>query len=135
VQTGGKPPKPPDPGRVILVVDDEEDVLDLVREILRTAGFATLAARHGQEALDVLALRPDVELVLTDIMMPRFDGPTLARRIERDRPGLPVFFMTGYPADTLKALGMLPPGELPIEKPFPIKELIRKVRRALDRSA
>jgi CheY-like chemotaxis protein len=116
---------------LILVVDDEEDVRELVREILRTAGYDTVPARHGEEALEVLKARPDVDLVLTDVMMPQYDGPTLKRRIARDWPGLPVLFMTGYPAETLRALGMLPPGEPPIEKPFPIQELVRKVRRAL----
>jgi two-component system cell cycle sensor histidine kinase/response regulator CckA len=116
---------------LILVVDDEEDVRDLVREILRTAGFEAIPARHGEEALEILKARPDVDLVLTDVMMPRYDGPTLARRIARDWPDLPVLFMTGYPAETLRALGMLPPGDPPIEKPFAIQELVRKVRAAL----
>ena len=116
---------------VILVVDDEEDVRDLVREILRSAGFETLGAPGGGPAIDILQADPAVDLVLTDVMMPDFDGPTLARRVARDWPGLPVLFMTGYPLDTLKALGMLPQGPPPIEKPFPIQELVRKVREAL----
>lgn len=125
----------PDPAaHVILVVDDEEDVLELVREILRSAGFTTLAARHGTEAVKILEDRPDVELVITDVMMPYYDGPTLARRIARDHPKLPVIFMTGYPPETLQALGMLPPGDPPIRKPFPIKALVRKVKDALKRN-
>jgi CheY-like chemotaxis protein len=119
------------PEGTILVVDDEEDVLELVREILRSAGFATLAARHGTEAVKLLADRPDIGLVITDVMMPYYDGPTLARRILRDRPELPVLFMTGYPAETLQALGLLPPGDPPIQKPFAIKDLVKKVRKAL----
>lgn len=116
---------------LILVVDDEEDVRDLVLEILRSAGFQALPARHGEHALEILKERSDVDLVLTDVMMPHFDGPTLARRIARDWPELPVLFMTGYPPETLRALGMLPPGRPPIEKPFPIQDLLRKVREAL----
>jgi len=119
---------------LILVVDDEEDVRDLVREILDSAGFDTIPAGHGQEELDILKKRPEVDLVLTDVMMPYYDGPTLARRIARDRPGLPVLFMTGYPPETLKALGLLPPGDPPIEKPFPIRDLVRKVKKALKSS-
>jgi len=119
---------------LILVVDDEVDVRDLVREILDSAGFDTIPAGHGQEALDILKKRPEVDLVLTDVMMPYYDGPTLARRIARDRPGLPVLFMTGYPPETLKALGLLPPGDPPIEKPFPIRDLVRKVKKALKSS-
>lgn len=118
---------------LVLVVDDEEDVRELVREILRTAGYDSLPARDGDQAIDVLATHPDVDLVITDVMMPGTDGPTLARRVAADRPGLPVIFMTGYPPETLKALGMLPPGDPPIPKPFPIQDLIRKVRDALKR--
>jgi CheY-like chemotaxis protein len=116
---------------VVLVVDDEEDVRELVREILRSAGFDTLGANGGDQAVVILQEDRDVDLVLTDVMMPDFDGPTLARRVARDWPGVPVLFMTGYPLDTLKALGMLPAGPSPIEKPFPIQELVRKVRQAL----
>lgn len=116
---------------LILIVDDEEDVRELVGEILRTAGYDTIPARHGEEALEILKVHPDVDLVLTDVMMPRYDGPTMARRIAQDRPGLPVLFMTGYPPETLKALGMLPTGEPPIEKPFPTQALVTKVREAL----
>ncbi|HVR83968.1 MAG TPA: response regulator [Planctomycetota bacterium] len=117
---------------LILVVDDEEDVRALVREILRAAGYDTIPARNGEEALELLRARPEVDLVLTDVMMPGVDGPTLERRIAGDWPGLPVLFMTGYPAETLRALGILPPGEPPIQKPFPIRELVRKVRKALE---
>ena len=116
---------------LVLVVDDEEDVRDLVREILDSAGFDTIPAGHGEEALDILKRRPDVDLVLTDVMMPHYDGPTLARRIALDWPDLPVLFMTGYPPETLKVLGMLPPGDPPIEKPFPIQDLVRRVKEAL----
>jgi len=117
---------------LILVVDDEEDVRDLVREILRTAGYDTIPARHGEEALELLKEHPEVDLVLTDVMMPRYDGPTMARRIAQDRPGLPVLFMTGYPPETLRALGMLPTGEPPIMKPFPTQALVKKIREALE---
>jgi len=119
---------------LILVVDDEDDVRDLVREILSSADFETLGAAHGGEAIQVLRRRPDVDLVLTDVRMPHYDGPTLARRVARDWPDVPVLFMTGYPPETLKELGMLPEGAPPIEKPFPIQELVKKVREALRNS-
>jgi len=120
----------PEPA-TILLVDDEEDVLELVREILASAGFSTLPARNGEEAVKVMERQPHIELVITDVMMPDYDGPTLARRIARDWPGVPVLFMTGYPTETLKSLTMLPEGNPPIQKPFPIKDLVRKVRKAL----
>jgi DNA-binding response OmpR family regulator len=82
----------------------------------------------------VLERQLHVDLVITDVMMPYHDGPTLARRIARDWPAVPVLFMTGYPPETLQALGMLPEGDLPILKPFPIKDLVKKVRQVLKRN-
>ena len=120
------------PAPVVLVVDDEEDVRGLLREVLRTAGFAPLTASHGEEALAVLAhLAGKVDLVMTDVMMPVLDGPTLARRMARDWPGVPVLFLTGYPADTLAALGVLRADVPRIEKPFNIQDLLRAVRESL----
>src|SRR5690242_16548330 len=88
------------PSKVILVVDDEEDVRGLMREVLRSSGFAPITARHGEDALAVIQhLSGRIDLVLTDVMMPVLDGPTLARRLSREWPGLPVLFVTGYPAE------------------------------------
>src|SRR5579863_10047228 len=111
-----EPARKEDPPWLVLVVDDEEDVRTLVGEILNQAGISTLLARHGQHALDTLDRVPGpVDLVLTDILMPGMDGPTLARRLALDRPALPVLFMTGYPADTLEAQSLLPIGAPRIE--------------------
>jgi two-component system cell cycle sensor histidine kinase/response regulator CckA len=119
--------------RVVLVADDEEDVREMVRTILGSAGFDSVAARDGKEALSVIqGLSGRVDLVLTDVMMPQFDGPTLARRLARDWPDIPVLFMTGYMADALAARGLLPADVPRIEKPFRIRHLIGKVRAALN---
>jgi two-component system cell cycle sensor histidine kinase/response regulator CckA len=129
-----KPPGSPeeDRRRVILVADDEEDVREMVRTILGSAGFDSLGARDGKEALLVIQGRSGrVDLVLTDVMMPRFDGPTLARRLARDWPDIPVLFMTGYMAEALAAHGLLAPEVPRIEKPFRTRHLIGKVRAAL----
>src|SRR5262245_38932606 len=109
--------------KVILVVDDEADVRELLRQVLRNGGFAPLTAGEGEEALAVIRhLGGKIDLVLTDVMMPVLDGATLARRLEKDWPDLPVLFMTGYPAETLAALGFLPVRTPRIEKPFEIRE-------------
>ena len=127
-----KPAPGPQATPVVLVVDDEPDVRGLVREVLRTAGFAPLTASHGEDALAILQhLSGRVDLVLTDVMMPVLDGPTLARRLSREWPGVPVLFITGYPADTLEALGYLPRTVPRIEKPFSIRDLVARVRGAL----
>lgn len=119
--------------KVILVVDDEPDVRGLLREVLRTAGFAPLSAQDGDEALAVVQhLEGRVDLVLTDVMMPMVDGPTLARRLAKDWPSLPVLFMTGYPAETLAALGYLSVETPRIEKPFELRQLLAVIRAALE---
>src|SRR5262245_39568205 len=88
--------------RIVLVVDDERDLRDLVRQILTGNGFSALGAREGREALEVLEQAGGkIDLVLADIMMPTMDGPTLARRMARTWPQIPVLLMTGYPAETL----------------------------------
>jgi DNA-binding response OmpR family regulator len=118
--------------RVILVVDDEPDVRELLRQVLKTGGFAPLTAREGEEALSVIRhLEGRIDLVLTDVMMPVLDGATLSRRLAKDWPTLPVLFMTGYPAETLAALGFLPVETPRIEKPFEIRELLRAIRTVL----
>lgn len=124
--------RPSQPARAILVVDDEEDVRDLVREILEHAGFSPLTAADGVAALRILQeLSGRVDLVLADVMMPDLDGPTLARRVAADWPQIPVLFMTGYPADTLAALGLLSADVPRIEKPFRIRLLVSRIRAAL----
>jgi len=123
---------PENPAPLVLVVDDEADVRELVREILKPAGIAALAASDGEAALGLLREAADrIDLVLTDVMMPVVDGPTLARRVQKDYPSLPVLFMTGYPRDTLAGLGMLAEDLPRIEKPFRIRELVERVRAAL----
>jgi two-component system cell cycle sensor histidine kinase/response regulator CckA len=122
----------PDRSRVILIVDDEQDVRELVREILKNASFSPLTARDGEEALAIIReLAGRIDLVLTDVMMPVLDGPSLARRLAEQWPSLPTLYMTGYPAETLAILGFLPVGTPRIEKPFRIRELLSGIRTAL----
>ena len=118
---------------VVLVVDDEPDVRDLVASVLSNAGLAPLLARDGEEAVDLLRRKKGrIDVILTDVMMPVVDGPTLARRVAREWPDLPVLFMTGYPADTLEALGLLSLETPRIEKPVGIRKLVGSIRKALD---
>lgn len=113
-------------------MDDERDVREMVREMLRRAGFAPLTASHGEEALTILRhLQGKIDLILSDVMMPTLDGPTLLRRLEKEWPTVPVLFMTGYPAGTLAALGYLPESVPRVEKPFETGDLIAKVRAAM----
>ena len=126
----------PSPSEVILVVDDEADIRELLKYALRQAGFTVLVSRHGQEALSLIQSRlGKVDLVLSDVMMPELDGPTLARRLAQDWPGIPILFMTGYPAEMLASADLLPAGIPRIEKPFSMASLLRQVRSALEGSS
>ena len=111
----------------ILVADDEPMILDLVVEVLRLEGYATLAARDGLEALELLARgRPD--LVLMDVMMPGLDGRAVVRRM-RERPeldGVPVILMSAARPVDPAALGV---AFLP--KPFDLDRLLGAVSAAV----
>jgi two-component system, cell cycle sensor histidine kinase and response regulator CckA len=116
-------PAPAEPRRpTILVVDDEPDVLAATARILRRHGYATLEASNGDQALE-LALSHEVQLLLTDSVMPRMSGLTLARRIATLRPGLLIIQMSGNDSGD-------PAGNF-IQKPFTAAQLIEKVQSAL----
>jgi PAS domain S-box-containing protein len=93
---GTSQPMPVMPELAILLVDDEDLVREATAEMLRQLGHNVTAASGGSEALAIIAagLRPDI--VITDYMMPRMDGGAFARRVQQERPGLPVLLITGY---------------------------------------
>ncbi len=118
-------------GRPVLLVEDEEAVRNACRRILERAGFQVVAARDGTEALAELDDRP-IDLLLTDVIMPGgISGRDLAERLQANRPGLPVLFMSGYTADVIATRGILEPGITVVEKPFTTADLLGKVRALL----
>lgn len=112
----------------ILVVDDDEDVRAVTAATLRELGYDVQEAGGAAQALAALRRHPRCDLVLSDVVMPGCDGPTLARRLRSDRPALPVLFMTGH-ADRAKLAG-----EKVIDKPFTPAALVRAVRESLGRT-
>jgi two-component system, cell cycle sensor histidine kinase and response regulator CckA len=114
----------------VLLVEDEEQVRKLAHAILSRAGYTVLEAPNGGEALRIGAPGPRVDLLLTDMVMPRVSGATLAAQLQAQRPGLRVVFMSGY-TDTSAGEQGLPPGAIFIQKPFTPEVLLRKVRQAL----
>src|SRR5438874_7419182 len=86
----------------ILVVEDDPEVLDVTVETLRGFGWEVLTAPDGPSALAVLRRDPDIDVLFTDIVMPRgLNGVELARQARRLRPGLRVLLASGYPASEL----------------------------------
>ncbi len=117
----------------ILVVEDEERVRELASRVLTGKGYRVLEASTGEEALRILQ-ETEVELVLTDIVMPGMTGTELAEQLARRFPDLPIVFMSGYPGEGGR-YGTLPAGALLIQKPFTPALLLDRVGEGLDRGA
>jgi CheY-like chemotaxis protein len=131
----GRVPDLPSGDETLLLVEDEEAVRTLSAAVLRQHGYTVLEARHGVEALDVLARSTGaVHLLVTDVIMPQMSGRVLADLVARERPGIRVLFTTGY-ADGGLNHGVLPEGAVVLQKPFTPTELVRRVRELLDQAA
>jgi CheY-like chemotaxis protein len=120
-------------GETVLLVEDEEMVRDMVREILELGGYRVLTADHGAAALDIARSHDGpIHVMLTDVVMPGMSGPEAARQLTAFRPDTRVLFASGYSADAITRRGSLPPGEAFIAKPFTPDDLVRKVRELLE---
>jgi len=117
----------------ILLVEDEDQVRNLVREVLTARGYEVLVARHGPEALNISQRHADrLDMMLTDVMMPQMNGRELYDRIVTQRPGLKVLFMSGYTDTGVVHGGTLDQGIAFIQKPFSSDALASKIRSVLD---
>ena len=117
--------------RTILVVDDDEWVRVLVRDVLAAEGYRVLEAADGQDAIRVAAEHTGpIHLLLTDVMMPGMNGCELAAGLGALLPGLKVMFMSAYDRDFLVARGLTPTGPV-ITKPFTIEYLTRRIEMVL----
>jgi CheY-like chemotaxis protein len=118
----------------IVAVDDEEAVLELAIHHLTSLGYNVLSARSGEEALEVLRQREDVQvdLLFSDVVMPGgINGLVLAERARTLRPGLRVLLASGY-SDDLVAQAPATVGIAALSKPYSQTELASRVRAALD---
>jgi two-component system, cell cycle sensor histidine kinase and response regulator CckA len=116
----------------ILLAEDEESIRGVARRILEKAGYRVLVAGNGEEASRVAEQHPgEIQLLVTDMMMPLLDGQRLAERLRALRPGLKVLFLSGY-TDAFGNKGMSMPDAHFLPKPFSGDTLTRKVREALD---
>src|SRR5689334_11586240 len=105
---------------VIAIVDDTEPLRDVAADVLRRVGYQVVVAEDGEHALERLReLENPVDLLVTDVKMPRMDGVALARHVAAEFPTVPVVFMTGYlDAATLEALHAERPTSPVLAKPF-----------------
>jgi PAS domain S-box-containing protein len=117
----------------ILVVEDDDGLRTYATEILRELGYLVLVAANGADALRILDANRDIDLLLTDVVMPGgINGRQLADEAVRRRPALKVLFTTGYTRNAIVHHGRLDPGTHLISKPFSFQELAAKVRSRLD---
>ncbi len=127
-------PSQPAPSRAagrarVLVVDDDAAVRATTGALLRDLGYAVVEAAGGPAALDRLRADPEIEVMLTDVVMPGMTGPEVARRAQMERPLLPVVFVSGY-ADPEALTGDRGMGDL-LRKPFRPAELAERIEAAL----
>ncbi|MEM8729053.1 MAG: transporter substrate-binding domain-containing protein [Pseudomonadota bacterium] len=117
-------------GETILVVEDESQLLAMITEVLEGLGYKVLAASSGQEALSLAEDRPDIDVLLTDVVMPgELGGFELARRVRALRPDVPVIYMSGYTGFTASEMGAV---QAPLlQKPTPATVLLETIRRVL----
>ena len=119
----------------ILLVEDEAVVRMLVAEILETTGYTVLQAADGPSALELLRRHAgQVELLVTDVVMPGMSGPEVAQAVTAMRPDTHVLYTSGYTDSAIGHHGVLEPGIAFLQKPFSADELTQKVRALLDGS-
>jgi PAS domain S-box-containing protein len=122
---------PPRGQETILLAEDEDQVRSAVVQILQRAGYCTIAATNG---IDAIALLRDasvpVHLALLDVVMPGLGGPETWEQLRALRPSLRVLFASGYADDRYRR--RLPPGAVLLEKPFRAEDLLHRIRKALD---
>ncbi|HYJ82970.1 MAG TPA: ATP-binding protein [Allosphingosinicella sp.] len=117
----------------ILVVEDHEDLRHYIVGILTDLGYEVVATADGPSAIETIAKRPDLDLLLTDVVLPGgMNGRQIATEALRLRPGLKILFMTGYTHNAIVHDGRLDPGVALISKPFTYDQLGAKVRSELD---
>jgi two-component system cell cycle sensor histidine kinase/response regulator CckA len=119
----------------ILLVEDEKMVRTLAQTILKRNGYNVLEAENGEEALRVVEEQKGkpINLMLTDLIMPRMNGRELSAHLKPLLPGIKVIYMSGYTDEAVSEHGMLAPGVEYIQKPFPPDALVKKIRSVLDR--
>jgi CheY-like chemotaxis protein len=119
----------------ILLVEDETALRAAARRMLGGAGYRILEARHGEDALEIMANEGAVDLLVTDMIMPQMGGRELANEVRRQFPGTPVLFITGYTDDELLRRGAMESDAMVLRKPFHSAELIAAVGELLNREA
>lgn len=125
-------PEQPAPLATILVVEDEAGIRALVRKILRRQGYEVLEAANGEEALALCReTGRQIDLLITDVLMPQMGGRELVERLQSQGHQMKVLYVSGYTGDATVYSGELPPGTAFLQKPFTLGSLLDKVKEVL----
>ena len=117
----------------VLLVEDEDAVRESEREYLEQHGYTVLAAPNGPAALELAAsCGRDIQLLVTDVVMPKMSGSELGEQLVAQRPGLKVLYVSGYAETTVMQHGLAELGSRFLHKPFTLKALTAKIREVLD---
>jgi PAS domain S-box-containing protein len=128
--------KPLGGNETILIVEDAPAVRGIIRQVLTRLGYHVLEAHDGESAIARSAEhKGTIDLLLTDVIMPRMGGRVLADEIAKQRPGIRVLYVSGYTDDAIVRHGVLEPGVHYLEKPFTPDTLAKKVRGVLENAA
>ena len=117
----------------VLLVEDEDSIRALCRQVLVEQGYRVIEARHGEEALARTTGQLDgIDLLITDVVMPQMGGRALADRVQGERPGIKVLYISGYTDDDIVRHGVSEDSVSFLPKPFTPQMLLRRVREVLD---
>ena len=117
----------------VLLVEDEDGVRSLIQLLLHRNGYKVIEAHNAEEALKIIASNKGrIDLLLTDLILPRLSGRELAERIMEQRPEIKCLFMSGYTDDAIVHQGVLDASANFIQKPFMPDGLAHRVREVLD---
>lgn len=118
--------------KTILLVEDERDVLNLVKRVLEINDFKVFAASDAEQALEIAAKNPDkINLLLTDVRLPKMNGVELSQRLQSEYPNIKTLFMSGYSDWINESMPKSDRKFTFISKPFTFKELLNSVDKAL----
>jgi CheY-like chemotaxis protein len=130
-------PRPPvlaGGSETILLAEDDDDLIKLIRQVLEDFGYTVIEAADGEDAVRLFMEHPDaIKLLLFDVIMPKKNGREAYAEIQKIRPAIKVLFTSGYTADIIHKQGLLEKGLEFILKPVSPTELLKKVRDVLDK--
>src|SRR5260221_3223451 len=114
----------------ILLVDDNDELREFVADSLIARGYSVTRAANGAEALTFTGKVTHIDLVITDVMMPKMSGYDLTAQLRHAAPEMKFLFMSGYPVESVAGTGIAPGNQF-LAKPFSMAQLVRVVRELL----